>query len=109
MATKKSNARHVLLANKSYGLYIGEIVDNGELAADGTRSIQVTNCRHVAHWRGKTGGITSLAAFGPCGPQAALSRVGAPTPSSVLGGIVNIFDLTPVAVAAFAAIVPTDG
>ena len=109
MATKPRKARHVLLANKSYGLYVGEVADDGELGADGCRSIRVTNCRHVAHWRGKTGGITSLAAHGPCGPQKNLSRIGAPVPgASLLGGIVNIYDLTPEAVAAFASIVATD-
>lgn len=29
---------------------------------------KVRECRHVARWYGKTGGITSLAAHGLCGP-----------------------------------------
>ena len=33
--------------------------------------------RHVARWYGKTGGITSLAAHGLCGPDAGNSRIGA--------------------------------
>jgi len=115
MATTKKKSprsgkapRPVLLANKSYGLYIGEVVDDGELAPDGTRTIRATNVRHVAHWRGKTGGITSLAAHGPCGPNAKLSRIGAPAPAALLSGIVNVFDLTPEAVSAFAGIAATD-
>jgi hypothetical protein len=109
MAVKK---RAVLVANKSYGLYIGEtIATNEEIqetrGEDGTMSLAVTDVRHVARWFGKTGGITSLAMFGPCGSRAKESRVGAASPSALLGGIVNVFDLSKEAVAAFAAIEPS--
>lgn len=103
--TAPAKPRAVLVANDRYGLYIGTTTDSDASIAS-TRSVRVAQCRHVAHWQGKTGGITSLAAHGPCGPRMQESRVGAPSPSSLLTGVVNVFDLTPEAVAAFAEIVP---
>jgi hypothetical protein len=108
MAKANQKSRMVLVGNKSYGLYIGETsATDAEIIKD--QSVRLANCRHVAHWRGKTGGLSSLAAFGPCGPNKMLSRVGAPASSALLGGVVNVFDLSPEAVKAFAEIVPTDG
>ena len=101
-------SRHVLIGNKSYGLFIGETSATDAQILK-SQSVRVKNCRHVSRWFGMTGGITSLAAHGPCGPRVAESRVGAPNPSALLTGVVNVFDLTPDAVEAFAAIVPTNG
>jgi hypothetical protein len=102
MATKK---RAVLVGNQSYGLYIGETdATDAQILKD--RAVRLTNCRHVARWYGKTGGISSLATFGPCGKQAAESYIGAACPSALLSGVVNVFDLTQEAIAAFAAIEP---
>lgn len=86
----KPPERYAIIANKSYGLYAG-IVEKITPQSDGTLQVDVRECRHVAHWRGKTGGITSLAAHGLCGPNAGESRIGAPV-SATLSGIVNIFD-----------------
>lgn len=106
--TAKRVTRFVIVGNKSYGLYFGTTsATDAEIAE--TESIRVEQCRHIAHWRGKTGGITSLAAHGPCGPNMALSRIGAPNPSSLLMGVVNVLDCTPEAVAAFAGIAASDG
>lgn len=100
--TTKTKSRHVLVGNASYGLYIGETsASDKEIIA--SKAVRLTNCRHVARWYGKTGGITSLAAFGPCGPYVADSRIGAPC-NALVTGVVNVLDLTPAAVAAFAAI-----
>lgn len=97
-------SRAVLIGNSSYGLYIGRTADtDAEIAA--TESVRLTDCRHVAYWYGLTGGITSLAAHGPCGPRKMESRVGAPC-GALLTGVVNVFDLTPAAELAFADIVP---
>lgn len=104
MATKTKRA--VLVGNQSYGLYIGETsATDAEIL--NAKAVRLENCRHVARWSGKTGGITSLAAHGPCGSQALQSRVGAPC-SALLSGVVNVLDLSPEAVAAFAKIVPSD-
>jgi hypothetical protein len=102
MAAKK---RMVLVGNQSYGLYIGETnATDEEILKD--KAVRMENVRHVAQWYGKTGGITSLAAFGPCGSRAKESRIGAPCASALLSGIVNVFDLSKEAVAAFDAIEP---
>jgi hypothetical protein len=61
--------RAVLVGNQSYGLYIGETnATDEEILKD--KAVRMENVRHVAQWYGKTGGITSLAAFGPCGSRA---------------------------------------
>ncbi len=100
--------RFVIVGNQSYGLYFGE-TEASDADVSATKSIRVDQCRHIAHWEGKTGGITSLAAFGPCGPKAKQSRIGAPCPSSLLMGVVNVLDCSPEAVAAFARIEASGG
>ena len=87
MAAKKKLIK-AILANKSYGLYFGEVV-----SFDAVSGVAVVReCRHVCHWRGRTGGITSLAAYGLCGPDRDKSRIGAPAPGdSTVTGIVNVF------------------
>lgn len=87
-----------ILCNKSYGIYYGDVV-----SFDAKEGIaKVRNCRHVCQWFGRTGGITSLAAHGLCGPRASDSRVGAPVSGvSDLTGIVNVFPCSQEAVATF--------
>lgn len=94
MATqpRKSRPQYAILANQSYGLYAGVVESFDPI----TRVAVVRECRHVARWYGQTGGITSLAARGLCGPNAAKSRIGAPTPEpATLTGIVNVFPCSP--------------
>lgn len=111
MATKSQNKkRFVIVGNEKYGLFYGETsATDAELAAtktpNGLMTIRLDNCRHVAQWYGKTGGITSLAAHGPCGPRAGESRIGSPCPSQLVGGVVNVIDCSDEAVAEFARIV----
>lgn len=92
MSTKSVKKRYAIIANKSYGLYAGFIRSFDPV----TSVAEVSECRHVARWYGKTGGITSLAVFGLCGPKANESRIGAPT-SATITGVVNIFDCSDVA------------
>lgn len=82
-----------IIANKSYGLYAG-IVDKVTVQQDGTMHVETSECRHVAKWYGKQGGITSLAAHGLCGPSAKDSRIGWPV-RATLTGVVNIFECSP--------------
>ncbi len=91
--TPKKAERYAIIANRSYGLYAG-VVEKITPQKDGTLHVEVRECRHVARWYGKTGGVTSLAAFGLCGPSAGDSRIGAPT-RATLTGIVNVFDCSP--------------
>lgn len=86
MAAKKE--QYAILANQSYGLYAGLVVSFSPL----THVAVVRECRHIARWYGKTGGITSLAAHGLCGLSAGDSRIGAPTSEpATLTGIINVF------------------
>ncbi len=92
--------QYVIVANERYGLYCGELVSHDLM----TRSCVVHACRHVAYWCGRTGGITSLAAHGLCGPRAAESRIGAPC-DATLTGVVNVFVCSPEARATLEAAV----
>ena len=93
--------KYAILANRSYGLYAG-IVESVEVLPDSTLNVEVRDCRHVAQWYGKTGGITSLAAHGLCGPKADQSRIGAPS-RATLTGIVNVFECSAAARASIEA------
>ena len=106
MKTKKSKQRHVLVGNKSYGLYIG-LTSDTDVHIVTTQSVVLEQCRHVCYWYGLNGGITSLAAHGVCGPRKMESRIGAPAARALLTGVVNVYDLSPEAVASFADIVPS--
>lgn len=90
MATKKKYK--AILCNDKYGIYYGTVESYDPV----TRVAVVSGCRHVCRWYGRTGGITSLAAHGLCGPDAAKSRVGAPC-DATLTGIVNVFRTSEVA------------
>lgn len=102
-----NSKRFVIVGNEKYGLYYGwtdlpQEQQDAQVARD--HAIRLNDVRHIARWYGKTGGITSLAAHGPCGnsdSKASESRIGAPSPSSLLTGVVNVFDCTEEAVKAF--------
>jgi hypothetical protein len=80
-----------IICNDKYGIYYGNVIKFDVKNKIAT----VEGCRHVARWYGGTGGITSLAALGLCGPKAGESRVGAPTDMpAILTGIVNIFPVS---------------
>ena len=96
------NKRWVLVGNEKYGLYIGQTAD-GDAEIIESRAVRLEDCRHVAEWFGEKGGITSLAAHGPCGPRAKESLVGAPC-GALVTGVANVFDLSPEAIAAFEAV-----
>jgi hypothetical protein len=101
--TAKKKPLLAILANKSYGLYFGEVLSFD--AANGVAAVK--DCCHVCRWFGRTGGITSLAAYGICGPRMGESRIGAPTTQpSTLTGIVNIFPCSEEAVRSFDAVKP---
>jgi len=108
MTEQRNPKRFVIVGNSNYGLYYGETdATDKEIVEKG--SVRLDNCRHIFHWQGKTGGITSLAASGPCGPRATQSRIGAPAPSALLTSVVNVFDCSAEAVANFARIEASGG
>jgi len=100
--TRKSrNARTVIVTSQWRDLYYGEITaTDEEIIRD--HAVRVSRCRHIAYWKGPTGGLTSLAVSGP-GPG---SRIGAPCPSMLVGGVAHVLDVATEAQARFAAILP---
>ena len=103
MATENSKMRWVIVGNGPWGLWFGQVK-----ATDATiikiRAVRLYRARNIRYWYGKNGGITSLAAFGPCGPRAKDSRIGAEITATLLLDVKAIHDCSPEAVAAFAAI-----
>jgi len=98
--------RYCIVSNEGYGLYCGYVSATDEqIVKQGFVSVE--ECRHIRYWYGGTGGITSLAAWGPCGLRVKDSRIGAPCPTSLIVQVRTIHECTPEAVANFAAIVPT--
>lgn len=90
MGTKKKAEHFAIIANERYGLYAGIVVSHDTK----TKVVKAKDVRHVAYWYGKTGGITSLAVHGLCGPKADRSRIGAPAKTATLTGVVNVFECT---------------
>lgn len=87
LAKKNTKKIKAILCNDRYGIYYGTVESYDPV----TRVAVVPDCRHVARWYGRTGGITSLAAHGLCGAQAGQSRIGAPC-AATLTSIVNVFE-----------------
>jgi len=91
-----SDIKKYIFANKSYGLYYGEMTSYDPV----TGVAVVANCRHVCRWHGRKGGITALAEHGVCGPRVAESRIAGPSPRATLTGVVNVFECTATAATA---------
>jgi hypothetical protein len=103
---RKPKRKWVVIGTGSCGLWYGQIDDN---AATRKKIIRdkaciVYGCRHVRYWHGGTGGITSLAAWGP-NPANDGNRIGAPA-DSLITNIANVYDVPPEAQKRFAAVVP---
>ena len=103
MATKKteSTPRIVIVTSQYRDLYYGEIVATDAEIVE-SKAVRVKDCRHIAYWKGPTGGLTSLAVSGP-GPG---SRIGAPCESMLVSGVAHVLDVSAEAQARFAAIQP---
>ena len=96
---KKAVERYVIVGTNEGGLFCGYTTQTDVEILE-SRIATLRAGRHIRHWHGKTGGITSLAAFGPCGPQAGESRIGAPCAMSK-ANVVAIYSCPPEAIAAF--------
>lgn len=90
---------YAIITNDRYGLYAGIVISHDVK----TRVVVAKEVRHIAQWRGRTGGITSLAAHGICGPRAGEALIGAPV-NATLTGIVNVFECSPAARATIEAV-----
>jgi len=98
---KQKSERWAIVGHGPYGLSYGLVKDDdAKIVAD--KSVRLYRARNIRLWYGKRGGITSLAAFGPCGPKMQDSRIGAEISSMLLLEVKAIHDCTPEAVAAFA-------
>ena len=98
-----TTGRWVIVGNGPWGLWFGRIVDTDERIVE-SKSVRLYAARNIRYWYGRFGGITSLAAFGPCGTKAGNSRIGAEIDSTLLLDVKAVHDCSPEAVAAFAAI-----
>jgi hypothetical protein len=102
----QSKLRWAVIGNGNWGLYYGR-TDGHNTEGKRWRSgdtLLILDCRHVCRWYGKKGGITSLAVFGICGPNAANSRIAAPAPESEIGDVRAVHYCTAVAVASIGAV-----
>ena len=104
--SKTRQRRFVIVGNHSAGLYFGE-TDAADHEIATNKYVRLYNCQHIAKYYTKTGGITSLAAYGPCGPLGKESLVGAPA-DSLLTGVANVYDCSPLAIENFARIETKD-
>lgn len=100
---KKSEGRFCIVGNGPYGLWFGRVIaSDKEIAA--THSVRLYDARNIRYWYGRKGGITSLAAFGPCGPRVSECRIGAPIASTLLLDAKAVHLCSPEAVEAFARV-----
>ena len=97
--------RYAIIGTINYGLYAGIVDSIQPDPGTSTMTVTVRQCRHIPRWFGRTGGITSLAVYGICGPRAGESRIGAPAPQSTISGVRAIHDCTPEARATLEATV----
>jgi hypothetical protein len=101
---KKIAKRWVIVGNGSYGLWFGHIKStDAEVVKN--KSVRLYEARNIRYWHGKTGGVTSLAAFGLCGPRMAESRIGATIASTLLLDVAAIHECSAEAVESFARFV----
>jgi len=104
MSKAKSRGRWVIVGSGDWGLWYGRILAT-DAEVTKTKSVRLYDARSVRYWYGRKGGITSLAAYGLCGPRVSESRIGAPIKSTLVLDVRAIHDCSPGAVAAFAAFV----
>ena len=87
-----------------YGLWFGYITVE-DAANPGLQSVKLHRARNIRCWHGRTGGITSLAAHGLCGPKAKESRVGDEIEWTNIVEVKAIHKCSPEAEGTFAAVV----
>lgn len=106
MAKKiEKNRRTVIVTNTGYGLYYGEIegtVAETDKQIAATKAVRVYNCRHISRWYGGTGGVTSLAAWGPKPHDD--NRIGEPCDGALITSVMNVFEVGAAAAKAFDAV-----
>ena len=100
----KNAKRFVIVGNGNWGLYYG-LTSDIDAKIIKAKAVRLYNCRHVCRWYcAKNGGITSLAAIGPGGPNVGQCRIGEPDASTLVLDVKAIHDCSPEAVKAFASV-----
>jgi hypothetical protein len=102
-APKSQNKNWVIVGKGTWGLWFGWISDK-DAADPSISSLRLYEARNIRYWYGRTGGITSLAAFGPCGPRFRDNRIGSAIPWSNLNEVKAVHSCTAEAVRAFASV-----
>ena len=72
-----------IVGNGPYGLWFGRVIATDEEIV-ASRAVRLYAARNIRYWYGRKGGVTSLAAHGPCGPRQQESRIGAEIESTLL-------------------------
>lgn len=102
-AKSRTQPRWVIVGNGPWGLWFGQAkATDAEIIA--AKAVRVYRARNIRYWYGRSGGITSLARYGLCGPKASQSRIGAEIESTLLLDVKAVHTCSPEAVATFAAI-----
>ena len=101
MKTKKEN--WCIVGNGSYGLWYG-IIRATDAQIIKNKAVRIYRARNIRYWYGKKGGISSLAAFGPCGPRQQESRIGAEIVSTLVLDVKAVHCCSPEAVVNFASV-----
>jgi len=99
-----SEGRWCIVGNGSWGLWFGRVIATDAEIIEST-AVRLYDARNIRYWYGRKGGITSLAAFGPCGPDKDKSRIGAPIESTLLLDVKAVHVCSEEAVKAFTEIV----
>lgn len=107
-STKQDDLIPVIVGNGTggYGLWFGYITKH-DADTPSLTSVKLFKARSIRYWYGRSGGITSLATHGLCGPRAKESRVGNPAPFSNVVEVKAIHACTPEATATFESVVNT--
>lgn len=92
-----------IVGNGPYGLWFGEVRDADDDVIE-KKAVRLYHARNIRYWYGRNGGITSLAAFGLCGPKKNQSRIGAEIESTLLLDVKAIHRCSDEAVKTFAEV-----
>jgi hypothetical protein len=103
IAKKPQNKNWVIVGKGTWGLWFGWITDK-DATDPSLTSVRLNEARNIRYWHGRIGGITSLAAFGPCGSRFRENRIGAAIPWSNLNEVKAVHACTSEAVRAFASV-----
>jgi len=105
MTTEKNAGAWSIVGNGPYGLWFGRVIASDEEIAE-SHSVRLYDARNIRRWYGQKGGISSLAAHGPCGPRQQESRIGATIESTLLLDVKAVHRCHEEAVLRFAEVQP---